>query len=81
MTQLICHWPHRLLDRDQVEEEEYLEDEEEDEFLKGFKVLRSYIIITSIKREGTSSFYSGTSPFQPTQLFQLPEKRSQGLNS
>ncbi|CAM0913117.1 unnamed protein product [Alopecurus aequalis] len=28
----------RLLDRDQVEEEEYLEDEEDDEFLKGFKV-------------------------------------------
>jgi hypothetical protein len=37
------------LDRDQVDEEEILEDEEEDEFLKGFKVLRSYfIIITSI---------------------------------
>uniref|UniRef100_A0A453QYV7 CHD3-type chromatin-remodeling factor PICKLE n=1 Tax=Aegilops tauschii subsp. strangulata TaxID=200361 RepID=A0A453QYV7_AEGTS len=28
----------RLLDRDQVDEEEYLEDEEDDEFLKGFKV-------------------------------------------
>ena len=39
---IFLHWPHRLLDRDQVDGDESVEDEEEDEFLKGFKVLRSY---------------------------------------
>lgn len=33
------YWPDRLLDRDQADGEEPVEDEEEDEFLKGFKVL------------------------------------------
>lgn len=39
---IFLHWPHRLLDRDQVDGDESVEDEEEDEFLKGFKVSRFY---------------------------------------
>jgi len=42
---IFLHWPHRLLDRDQVDGDESVEDEEEDEFLKGFKVLRCYFKI------------------------------------
>jgi len=35
---IFLHWPHRLLDRNQVDDEESVEDDEDDEFLKGFKV-------------------------------------------
>lgn len=37
-TFFMC-WLPRLLDRDQVDTEESFDDEEDDEFLKGFKVL------------------------------------------
>jgi len=45
-----------LLDRNQVDDEESLEDDEDDEFLKGFKVLRSSFI-TGIMFEEVLRFY------------------------
>lgn len=41
-----CTGLNRLLDRNQVDDEESVEDDEDDEFLKGFKVLRSSFITT-----------------------------------
>ena len=53
---IFLHWPHRLLDRKQVDDEESVEDDEDDEFLKGFKVLRSSFI-TGIMFEEVLRFY------------------------
>jgi hypothetical protein len=40
---IFCTGLHRLLDRDQAEEEECLEEDDDDDFMKGFKVLSYFI--------------------------------------
>jgi hypothetical protein len=40
---IFCTGLHRLLDRDQAEEEECLEEDDDDDFMKGFKVLFYFI--------------------------------------
>lgn len=45
-----CTGLNRLLDRNQVDDEESVEDDEDDEFLKGFKVLKSSFITTQFMR-------------------------------
>lgn len=45
LKQLVCSFFNRLLDREQVgDEEASLDDEEEDGFLKAFKVLFVFIL-------------------------------------
>ena len=55
---MFLHWPHRLLDRKQVDDEESVEDDEDDEFLKGFKVLRSSFITGIMPEEVLRFLYA-----------------------